>query len=204
MEYSPFVCLSLSGSPRSGVLGGTDSCKLTSLTALKGFTGEIFSWLGPAFSCPLAFSWASFSSFCWCSHLAVLAFSWSSFICILWRSRSSCSFCRCPTVLDLSSPLDSLLISASRFPFGSLPLLGVSSCFPFLGVFRSSFEDFLFLLSRVISRKKTEWVPFPHLSAFPAAFRMLAFVSLESRVIFVIGDFPLGVGSIGYAPMIFS
>ena len=87
------------------------------------------------------------------------------------------------------------------FPFWFSPSPGSIFMFSLL---RSSFEDFLFLLSRVISRKKTEWVPFPHLSAFPAAFRMLAFVSLESRVILVIGDFPLGVGSIGYAPMMFS
>ena len=66
-----------SGSPGMGVPGGSGS-----LTALNGVIGEVFGWLGAAFCFSLAFSWASFSSFCWCSSLAVLASSWSFFICI--------------------------------------------------------------------------------------------------------------------------
>merc|ERR1719189_1973971 len=48
-----------------------------------------------------------------------------------------------------------------RVLFFSPPFLGVSAVLSFLGTYVSS--DFLFLWSRLMSRRKTGWVPAPHL-----------------------------------------
>ena len=109
--------------------------------------------------------------------------------------------------MSLSSALSFLgvfVCSDERFLFSSPPLLGVSSGIAFLGVFVSSdIEVFLLRLSSVMSRKNTEWEPFPQLPAFSAAFRMLAFVSLVSRVMRVICDLSPDVGSSRCAPIMF-
>ena len=69
-----------------------------------------------------------------------------------------------------------------------------------MGTYVSS--DFLFLWSWLMSRRKTGWVPAPHLFEFgsSAALRMSDFTCLEASVMRVIGIFSPGEASSTVAP----